>query len=124
MSDVTTARLEEVEPYSGPHALEGIRFRPLARALGVTAWGMNLIQIDPGAATYPTHDHAGDGQEEVFVVLEGDAVLRADGEDRVVGAGSVVRIGPGVERTWRPGAAGVTLLALGGTPGKPYEPRA
>lgn len=124
MSDVQIERIDEVQHYTGPHELEGIRFRPLAGALGVTAWGMNVLEMAPGAATYPEHDHSGDGQEEVFVVLSGEAVLVTGGEDRTVEVGQAVRIGPGVRRSWKPGSEGVKLLAIGATPGKAYAPPA
>src|SRR5687767_13331302 len=123
MSEVTVKRIDEVEPYQGPGALEGIEFRPLGRALGVTAWGMNVLNLAPGATTYPEHDHAEDRQEEVFLVLEGSATLRAGDEDRRLERGEVVRVPPGVMRNWKPGDRGVTLLAIGATPGKAYEPR-
>lgn len=123
MSEVTVKRIDEVAPYSGPGELEGIRFRAVGKALGVSAWGMNVLELAPGATTYPSHDHAEDGQEEVFIVLEGDATLRA-GEDEVrVERGTMVRIEPGVTREWVPGDRGATLLALGATPGKAYAPR-
>jgi hypothetical protein len=57
MSDLTLKRIEEIAAYSGPDAVPGIRFRPAARALGVTAWGMNVLEVDPGCARYPEHDH-------------------------------------------------------------------
>ena len=123
MSEVTVKRIDEVEPYRGPGELEGIEFRALGRALGVTAWGMNVLKLAPGTTTYPEHDHRDDGQEEVFLVLEGSATLRADDRDRRLERGEVVRVPPGVKRSWKPGKEGVTLLALGATPGQAYEPR-
>jgi len=123
MSEIAIKRIEEVEPYSGPHAREGIKFRAVGGALGVTAWGMNVIEMAPGATTYPEHDHADDGQEEVFFVVEGDATLKSDGEERRVGAGTFVRVPPDSTRSWLPGDRGVTLLAIGATPGKAYLPR-
>ncbi len=123
MSDVQIKQIDEVDPYSGPNALEGIKFRPVGRALGVSAWGMNVIEIAPGTSIYPEHDHAGDGQEEVFFVVRGSATLRTDGKERRIGEGSLVRIGPGEKRKWIPGESGVVLLGVGGTPGKAYEPR-
>ena len=86
MSDVQIKRIEEVEPYRGPNALEGIQFRALGRALGVSAWGMNVLNLEPGTTTYFEHDHAENGQEEVYVVLEGAGTLRAgdrEGTDRL-----------------------------------------
>ena len=120
MAEVTLKKIADVEPYSGPHAIPGMRFRPVGRAAGVSAWGMNVIEIDPGCEKYPEHDHLKDGQEEVYVVLRGSATLRA-GEEQQVSEGMLVRVGPGQKRKWIPGPQGVTLLALGGTPGKPYS---
>jgi mannose-6-phosphate isomerase-like protein (cupin superfamily) len=120
--DVTVKRIDEIPPYSGPNALAGIEFKPAGRALGVTAWGMNVLVLAPGTTTYFEHDHAKSGQEEVYAVLDGDATLRAGGQDRHVARGALVRVGPGVTRKWLPGVEGVTLLAIGGTPGRAYEP--
>lgn len=123
MSEIQMKAIEEVEPYKGPGEREGIKFRAVGRALGVTAFGMNVIEMAPGATSYPEHDHSGDGQEEIFYVLKGDATLRCDGEDQTVESGTYVRIPPEATRSWHPGDGGVTLLAFGGTPGKPYQPR-
>ena len=119
--DVKVQRIEEIAPYSGKTAIPGIRFRPAARALGVTAWGMNVIEIDAGCEKYPEHDHQKDGQEEVYLVLRGSATLQAGGEKLEVAEGAMVRVGPGQKRKWMPGPSGVTLLAIGATPGKAYS---
>ncbi|HEX9051677.1 MAG TPA: cupin domain-containing protein [Anaeromyxobacter sp.] len=123
MSDVQVKRIEEIEFFQGPKAIPGIRFHPAARALGVTAWGMNVIEIEPGCTGYPEHDHARDGQEEVYVVLRGAATLVAGDERLDLAPGTLVRVGPAQRRKLLPGSDGVTLLALGATPGKAYEPR-
>lgn len=123
MSGIEIKEIDEVDPYRGEHSREGIEFRAVGRALGVTAFGMNVIDMAPGTTTYPEHDHTGDGQEEVFFVVEGDATLRFDGKEQRVKSGTFVRIPPEATRSWHPGDDGVTLLAIGGTPGKAYEPR-
>jgi mannose-6-phosphate isomerase-like protein (cupin superfamily) len=123
VSDVTIKRIDEVEPYRGPNTLAGIQFRPAGRAVGVTAFGLNVLNLAPGATTYFEHDHAKDGQEEVYVLLEGSATLRAREREYPVKPGMLVRVGPGVQRKWLPGDRGATLLAIGATPGKAYEPR-
>ncbi len=123
MADVQVKRIEEIEFFQGPKAIPGIRFHPAARALGVTAWGMNVLEIEPGCTGYPEHDHARDGQEEVYVVLRGGATLTAGDESVELAAGMLVRVGPEQRRKIVPGPDGVTLLAIGGTPGKAYEPR-
>lgn len=116
MADVTVKRFDELESHGG-------MFLYARKGLGVTAWGMNIERLPAGWSEYPEHDHAEDGQEEVFVVLEGTATLEADGESWTLEPGVLARVGPATKRKIVPGDAGVTLLAIGGTPGKAYEPR-
>jgi uncharacterized cupin superfamily protein len=123
MSDITVKRIDEIAPYAGPRTVPGIAFRPAARALGVTAWGMNVLDLEPNVTGYPEHDHAKDGQEEVYLVLRGSATLHADGQEWRLEPGVLVRVGPGQRRKFIPGAEGATILAIGSTPGKAYEPR-
>ena len=118
MADVTIKRFDELASYKG----EG-RFRYAAKTLGVSSWGMSVLQLPAGWSDYPEHDHAKDGQEEVYLVLEGSARLQADGETFTLEPGLLARVGPGQKRKIVPGPSGVTLLALGGTPGKAYTPR-
>lgn len=121
MDDITPKAIEDIEPYRGPHQIDGIRFRPAAAALGVTAWGMNVLEIDAGCEQHPEHDHTKDGQEEVYVVLRGSMELRAGEITHALSEGSMVRVAPSVTRTLVPGPRGVTVLAIGGTPGKAYS---
>ena len=122
MAGVTHKKLTEVEAYTGPHAIEGIRFRHVRKELNVSAWGMNLLELEPHCAGYPEHDHVKDKQEEVYVVLHGAAFLRVDDKDYRVVQGEAIRVGPSHKRKWRTEGESVVLLALGGTPGKAYEP--
>lgn len=117
MTDVTVKKIGELESWQG----EG-RFNYAGKGLGVTAWGMNVERLPADWPDYPEHDHTADGQEEVYVVLEGSATLEADGETWELTPGTLARVGPEQKRRIVPGDAGVTLLAIGGTPGKPYEP--
>ncbi len=121
MGEATKKRIEEIQAYGGPKAIEGIRFRPAGRALGVSAWGMNVIEIDAGCTAYPEHDHQKDGQEEVYVVLKGSATVNAGGKEQPLAQGDLVRVPHDCKRKFIPGPQGVTLLALGATPGKAYE---
>ncbi len=116
MDDVTVKRFDELESYGGQFLYAG-------KGLGVTAWGMNVMKMPPGWDGYPDHDHAGDGQEEAYVVIEGSARLEAGGESWTLEPGTLARVGPGQKRKIVPGERGVTLLAIGGTPGKAYEPK-
>ena len=110
--------------YKGPNAIAGICFRSAARDLGVEVWGMNLLEMAPNCAGHPEHDHAHDGQEEVYVVLRGSAILQTEsGEKLSLEPNTLVRVGPEVKRKLVAGSDGATILAIGGTPGKAYEPR-
>jgi uncharacterized cupin superfamily protein len=121
MSDeVTIKRIDELEYYDGPHAVPGIKFRYAGKNLGVSAWGMNVLELGPRCTGYPEHDHTGDGQEEVYVILRGAARLRAGGAERRLIAGELVRVAPGCKRCWFTDDEGATLLAIGATPGKAY----
>ena len=122
MHDVTVKRIEEIEPYAGPNTIPGIRFRPARQALGISSWGMNIIELDPNCSGHPEHNHESDGHEEVYLVLRGSAVLQAGGEERTVSQGDFVRVGPKVKRRFVTRDQGAVLLALGGTPGQPYKP--
>lgn len=121
MDGITVKTIEQIEAYDGPHAIPGIRFRPARQALGVTSWGMNVLELDPNCSGYPEHDHASDGHEEVYVVLRGSVVLRVGDEEQVLSQGDFVRVAPQLRRQLVTRDEGATLLALGGTPGKPYE---
>ena len=122
MNDIRVKAIAEIEPYTGEHAIPGIRFRYAGKALEVSAWGMNVIEIDPNNAGYPEHDHAADGQEEVYVVLEGSAQVEVGDTATTVSKGDLVRVGPSARRKFVTRDEGITLLAIGGTPGKPYAP--
>lgn len=133
MSDVTPITVGEIEAISG--ILDGITFHKAAGALGVTAFGISIVDLEPGADTYPEHDHSEEGiggkmfaerpqqlgQEEVYFALRGSGTVEAGGEGFPLDADHAVRVGPQVVRKVVPGPEGLRLLAIGGTPGQPYE---
>ena len=122
---VLVHRISAIPHHQGENTIPGIRFRPARQALGVAAWGMNVIEFDAGCEGYPEHDHAHDRQEEVYVVLDGSIVLVAEGIERTLSRGDMVRVSPETVRKFVTRDQAATLLALGGTPGAPYatDPR-
>jgi mannose-6-phosphate isomerase-like protein (cupin superfamily) len=70
---------------------------------------------------YPEHDHAEDGQEEVYLALSGSGEIEIDGDLHPLDPGTMVRVGPGVKRMIRSGDDRMRLLAIGGVPGEAYE---
>jgi len=120
-ADIRARAVGDIPYYQGPNAIPGIRFHTAGRDLGVTAWGMNVIEIEPGCTAYPEHDHVKDGQEEVYVVLKGSGTMSCAGGETVLKEGMLVRVGPTTRRKILPGPEGITVLALGATPGQAYS---
>ena len=79
--------------------------------------GMTANALEPGEEAGYWHAHA--QIEELYVFLEGAGQMGLDDEVVDVAAGSVVRVGQGVWRTWRaaPDGPGVKWLCIraGGT---------
>ena len=82
-------------------------------ALGVETFGLQVIDLPPGFADYPEHDHAQDGQEEVYAVLSGAVDFEIAGERAHAGAGSILRVEPAAKRKLVPGPEGARILAIG-----------
>lgn len=92
------------------------------KALGTSAFGFNLVEIGPGGQI-PEHDEAEGGQVELYVILEGEAILRLAGVDHSAPAGTFASIEPPVSRTiLNRSEAPVTALLIGVGPGGGYEP--
>ena len=71
----------------------------LARAeMGVTAFGMAVMDIPAGYGDYPEHDHSEDGQEEVYTVLNGACTLIVGGEEHNLEPDMFARVGPNETR--------------------------
>lgn len=92
------------------------------KALGTASFGYNLVEIAPGGQI-PEHDESGSGQDELYAILEGEAVLVIDGEEHPAPAGTFASIGPAVSRTIlnRSGAP-VTALLIGVQPDGGFKP--
>ena len=71
------------EPFNGQVGAR--RKRALGDALGLTNYGVNLVELPPGALSSMRHWHS--RQEEFVYVLEGELVLITDAGEQVLGAG-------------------------------------
>ena len=98
------------------------KWRLVRRSLGLRAFGVNLVEIEPGD-TLPEHDEVDRDQEELFVVISGEPALVIDGEEHPLRAGSYARVDPEHKRTVRntgSGPAQVLIVSAPRTSG--YEP--
>jgi uncharacterized cupin superfamily protein len=92
------------------------------KACGTRAFGYNLVEIAPGGQI-PEHDEHGSGQVELYVILEGEAVMRLDGEDHPAPAGTFASIESAATRTiLNRSDATVVALLIGVEPDGGYEP--
>jgi uncharacterized cupin superfamily protein len=115
MGEYTVKRIDELE------AIYGGSFKRARAELGVSAFGMQILDLPPGVTGYPEHDHGQDGQEEVYIVLRGSADMDIDGEQVALDPETLVRVAAGTKRKVLPGNKGARLLVIGGVPGAPYE---
>jgi hypothetical protein len=99
-------------------------YRPVRHHFGITAFGVNAWTARAaGDRIINEHDESEpDANEELYLVLRGHAVFELDGDRVEAPAGTFVFVPPGVKRTAFAEEPGTTIIALGGTPGKAYEP--
>jgi quercetin dioxygenase-like cupin family protein len=91
-------------------------FKPLRGPLGVTAFGINQLELAPGAEG-PEHDHLKDGQEEVYVVIRGGGKIRVDGSESELRPGHYVFLSPDARRQMAAGDQGLAWVGVGCQPG-------
>ena len=119
MADVTVKRVEDFE------AIFGGGFRRARAGLGVSSFGLAVMDLPPGFSEYPDHDQAHDHQEEVYTLLSGRARIRVGGEggeEFDLEPGIWIRVGAEERRKIITGDEPARVLAIGGSPGRAYEP--
>ena len=89
--------------------------------LGVQWFGLQVLDFPAGFADYPEHDHSQDGQEEVYVVLDGSAEFEIAAEHVSAETGSMLWVGSESKRKLVAGPHGVRILAIGCAPAGSYE---
>jgi len=115
MADYTAKRIKDMQAGFGGGFIK-------ARAeLGVTSFGMQVIAMPPEYGEYPHHDHSHDGQEEVYVALDGSGWIDIEGERVDFDHETLVRIAADVKRKVHAGPEGLRMLVIGGCPGEAYK---
>jgi tetratricopeptide (TPR) repeat protein len=102
-----------------------LRWKPVRRTLGISAFGINAYVADAGEEVVETHDELSSGaggHEELYIVIAGHATFTIDDEVLEAAAGTLVFLHePAARRGAIAQADGTTVLAIGGEPGAPYE---
>jgi tetratricopeptide (TPR) repeat protein len=120
MASYAVARLDEIDEVNDGRC----PFRPVRHHFGITSFGVNAWTArDAGGRIINEHDESDpDAGEELYLVVRGRAVFELAGDRVAAPAGTFVFAPPGVKRTAFAEEPETTLIALGGTPGKAYEP--
>lgn len=116
MSEYAVKKIDEMEAvYLGA-------FKRARAELGVESFGLAVIDLPPDFENYPEHDHANDGQEEVFMALRGGGEIEIEGERFPLDPEHMVRVASGTRRKIWPGSEGMRMVIVGAVPGAVYEP--
>jgi tetratricopeptide (TPR) repeat protein len=119
MSEFAVALLEEIDEISDGRC----PWRPVRSHFGISSFGVNVwTGREPGNRIINEHDEEEEGDEELYFVQSGRARFELDSEPVDAPAGTFVFVRPGVKRTAFAEEPGTTILAMGATPGKVYEP--
>ena len=91
---------------------------PVREHLGIHAFGVNAFTPGEDGTLIGDHDESGSGQEELYLVLAGNATFEVDGETIEASAGTFLFVRP---ESRRKATGDGTVLALGATPGEAYQ---
>ncbi|MFQ3474644.1 cupin domain-containing protein [Halonotius sp. F2-221B] len=101
----TRVDYEDVEPVAG-----GLHF--LRDPLDCDQLGVSVLDCEPGWSGKP-HDHAEDGHEEVYVLVEGAATMTVDDEAVPLAAGEAIRVAADSDRQIHNGDAPSQFVIVG-----------
>jgi mannose-6-phosphate isomerase-like protein (cupin superfamily) len=132
MSGYAVAHLDDIDEMSDGRC----PWRPVRHQFGITSFGVNAwtardagdriinehVEVEREPGHLRADDLEEDSNEELYLVHRGRATFELDGERVDAPAGTFVFAAPGVKRTAFAEEPGTTIVALGGTPGKAYEP--
>jgi tetratricopeptide (TPR) repeat protein len=118
MTEYAAAHLEDIDEVSDGRE----PWRPVRHHFGITSFGINAWTAkEAGDRIINEHDEEGE-DEELYFVQSGRARFELDDEPLDAPVGTFVFAPPGVKRTAFAEEPETTILALGGTPGRAYQP--
>ena len=97
------------------------RWQPLNERLGIRAFGISAVAMDPGDDFDIEHEETESGQQEAYVVVTGRASFRLGDEEVEAGPGDVVAVpDPAEIRSYRALEPGTRIVCLGAEPIKDH----
>jgi hypothetical protein len=118
MADHAIARLDEIDAL-----VDGqYQYRPLRHHFGITSFGVTAwVGAAAGDPIINEYDEDSEPAEELFVVVSGRAMFQFEDEEVEATPGTLIYTREGTQRTAVAAEPATTILAFGGTPGKPYD---
>jgi hypothetical protein len=118
MTDFAVAHLDEIDEIDDGRE----PWRPVRHHFGITSFGVNTwTGRAAGDRIINEHDEEGE-DEELYFVQSGRARFEIGGDSVDARAGTFVFVRPSVTRTAFAEEPDTTIIAIGATPGKAYEP--
>ena len=112
MSNYTQLNLNDVENQAPSFGMpEGIEARFARQALGLEKCGISLERLPAGVRMPFGHSHG--EQEEVYVVIRGNARVKVSDEVLELSEMDALRVGPDVMRAFEGGSEGAEILVFG-----------
>jgi len=108
----SVAHVDEVPPVKPdwPDTWKSIRHH-----FGVSAFGINAVTKDEGKVLIPEHHERESGQQEVYFVHRGSALVTLNGETVTAATGAVVAVEPGTTRKFEAASSPTRTVARPGT---------
>ncbi len=118
MAGWAVSEIGEVPTVPGS-AAEDPEWHPLQHFFGLTTFGANVFVAVNGHETLVAeHDERSSGQQELYLVLDGEAEFELAGERIRATKGTAIAVtDPAVRRRANARAPGTTLLAVGASEG-------
>jgi hypothetical protein len=118
MAGYRTAKLDDIVAEQWPY------WAPVRHHFDIRTFGVNAWRGGAGERVISPHDHADNGEPELYVVISGAATFSIGGEEVDAPAVTFVYVDdPRAERSAHATAEGTVVLSVGaGGPGSGYEP--
>lgn len=87
---IPVVNIQDVDSFSnrpGDSRRFGATIAPLTGSLGMTDLGAMFVTVEPGRRAFPFHNHL--GNDEMFVILEGEGTYRFGDQEYPIKAGDV-----------------------------------
>jgi mannose-6-phosphate isomerase-like protein (cupin superfamily) len=115
MSDYTKINLEDIDDSAQSFGLgDNLEARFARKPMGLEQFGFSYQKLQPNFRLPFGHTHA--GQEEVYLVLEGAGRIKIEDEIVDLRQWDAIRVPPEMTRSFEAGDAGMTIIAMGGSP--------